>query len=295
MFDITPPKDSIDRVSGLPHRELVARYLVPMKPVVVTDATARWRALGTWSPEYFRDRHGVATVKIDGKTWVLRDFIDALRAGTPESPAPYLRNVLVEKWIPELMKDISPLPRCTAPNWLDSALFPSRESLRTLEIYIGGAGAQFPVLHYDGLHTHAWLMQLYGTKRYVVYPPDQTSYLYPKPGIEANKSSIGDLERPDLTRFPLFAKATPTVFDLHAGETLFVPSGWWHTVKILSTSITISVNAANHWNWNLFVQDFVASERGRSLSARAALYSYLLALGWCEDVLGYLTGWSQVL
>jgi hypothetical protein len=295
MFDIEPPKDSIDRVSGLTHRELIARYLEPMKPVVVTDATAKWGALGLWTPEYFRDRHGSVVVKIDGKNWILRDYIEALLAATPSSPAPYLRNVLVEKSLPELMRDISPLPRCTVPNWLDSALFPSRESLRTLEIYIGGAGAQFPVLHYDGMHTHAWLMQLYGVKRAVVYPPHTGAYLYPKSGIESNKSSITDLEHPDLTRFPLFAKATPTVFDLHPGETLFVPSGWWHTVKILSNSITISVNAANHWNWNVFVQDFVASGRSRSLAARTALYAYLLALGWGEDVLGYLTGWSQVL
>jgi hypothetical protein len=295
MFDKEPPRDSIDRVAGLTHREFVRRYVTPMKPVVLTDATTHWRALASWTPEYFRERYGSVDVVIDGKSWKVREFIDALLAGTPASPAPYLRNVLVEKWIPELMGDISPLPRCTAPNWLDSALFPSSESLRTLEIYIGGAGARFPVLHYDGLHTHAWLMQIQGTKRYVVYPPEQAEYLYPKPGNESNKSSIVDLEHPDLARFPLFTKAVPTVFDLHPGETLFVPSGWWHTVKILTTSITISVNAANQANWGPFVQDFVGSQRGRSGAVRAALSAYLIALGWGESLIGSVTGWSQVL
>jgi hypothetical protein len=296
MFDKEPRLDSIDRVSGISHRELGKKYLMPMRPVVVTDATAHWRALRRWTPEFFRDHHGNVEVIIDKKTWALRDYMEALLASTPEKPAPYLRNVLLEKWLPELMADISPLPRCTAPNWLDSRLFPSGESLRALEIYIGAAGAQFPMLHYDGLHTHAWLMQIYGSKRYVVYPPDQAEYLYPKPGNEVNKSSIADLEHPDLSRFPLFAKATPTVFDLRPGETLFVPSGWWHTVKILSSSITISINAANRSNWGGFVRDFVGPKRAtRSSAYCAALNAYLLALGWGETALGSLTGWSQVL
>ena len=296
MFETEPPRDSIDRVSGLSHRDFVRKYVMPMRPVVLTDATAHWRALHLWTPEFFRDRHGSVEVVIDKKTWTLRDYMEALLAGTPASPAPYLRNVLLEKWLPELMGDISPLPRCTAPNWLDSRLFPSGESLRTLEIYIGGTGAQFPVLHYDGLHTHAWLMQIYGSKRYVVYPPDQAEYVYPKTGIEVNKSSIADLEHPDLSRFPLFARATPTIFDLHPGETLFVPSGWWHTVKILTPSITISINAANRPNWAAFVRDFVGSKRAsRSAASCSALNAYLVALGWSETALGLLTGWSKVL
>lgn len=296
MFEAEPPRDSIDRVSGLSHPAFVRKYVMPMLPVVVTDATAHWRALGLWTPEYFRDRYGATEVLIDKKPWKLRDYMEALLASTPSSPAPYLRNVLLEKWLPEAMPDISPLPRCIAPNWLDSRLFPSRDSLRALEIYIGAAGAKFPVLHYDALHTHAFLMQIYGTKRYVAYPPEQGACFYPKSGIESNKSSIEDLEHPDLARFPLFAKATPIVFDLHPGETLFVPAGWWHTVKILTHSITISVNVANPPNWGAFVSDYVDSKRrSRSASYRAALNAYLVALGWGESLIGSLTGWSRVL
>lgn len=296
IFEAEPPLDSIDRVAALPHRELVRSYLRPMRPVVVTDAIGHWRALRRWTPEFFRDEYGSTEVVVDGKTCTLRAYVEALFAATPEAPAPYLRNVLLEKWLPELMADISPLPRCITPNWLDSRVFPSRESMRTLEIFIGGAGARFPTLHYDGFHTHAWLMQIYGTKRYVVYPPDQTEFLYPREGEEVNKSSIADLDHPDLARFPLFARATPTVFDLHPGETLFVPSQWWHTVKMLSTSITISVNSANRPNWSGFVRDFVESKRSdRSPVALAALQAYLVAMGWGEAVIAELTGWSKFL
>ncbi len=296
MFAAEPRPDSIDRVAGLPHRELVRRYLRTMRPVVITDAIGHWRALRRWTPEFFRDDYGSTEVLIAGKTYTMRAYVEALLASTPEAPAPYMRNVLLEKWLPELMADISPLPRCITPNWLDSRVFPSRRSMRTLEIYIGGAGARFPMLHYDGYHTHAWLMQIYGTKRYVVYPPDQSEILYPRAAAEANKSSIDDLEHPDLGRFPLFARATPTVFDLHPGETLFVPSGTWHTVKILSPSITISVNSVNRQNWSAFVHDFVEEERAfRSPAVVAALQIYLVAMGWGESAISELTGWSRLL
>lgn len=296
MFDQEPAHDAIERISGVSHREFVRRFIDPQRPVVLTDAIAHWRAVGRWTPEFFRATYGDVPVVIDKKTWRLGDYIDAMLAATPGAPAPYLRNQLVEPWIPELMADITPLPLCTRPNWLDSRLFPRRESLRTLEIYIGGAGAQFPILHYDGLHTHAWLMQLYGTKRYVVYPPEQTPLMYRRNGIESNKSFIVDVEHPDLEKFPLFAKATPTVFDLHPGETLFVPSGWWHTVKILTPSITISVNAANRPNWSAFREDYVGTMRGRRPAAYcAALSAYLTLLGWSNTTIGLLTGWTRML
>ena len=296
IFEAEPRPDAIDRVAGLPHSELVRRYIRPMRPVIVTDAIGHWRALRRWTPELFRDEYGSTEVVVDQKTHALRDYINALLAATPEAPAPYMRNVLLDKWLPELMADISPLPRCITPNWLDSRVFPARESMRTLEIYIGGAGARFPILHYDGFHTHAWLMQICGTKRYVVYPPDQTELLYPRTGIEVNKSSISDLANPDLERFPLFARATPTVFDLRPGETLFVPSRWWHTVKILSTSITISVNSANGPNWSAFVRDFIESRRSyRSPFMLALLQAYMVAMGWGEAAIAELTGWSKML
>jgi histone arginine demethylase JMJD6 len=296
MFETPPPSDSIERISGLSHQDIVRRYVLPMRPVILTDAITRWPALRRWTPEFFRERYGSVPVDIDGKTWKLGEYIDALLISSPEQIAPYLRNQLIEPWIPELMADITPLPRCVDPNWLDSRLLPTRERLRYLEIFIGGAGARFPILHYDGLHTHAWLMQVYGTKRYVVYSPDQTEFVYPFTGNESNRSSIRDIEHPNLKRFPLFAKATPTVFDLHPGETLFVPSGWWHTVKLLSPSITISVNAANRPNWGMFVHDFVESKRAhRSAVLCAALHAYLILLGWGETILGTLTGWTEFL
>ena len=123
----------------------------------------------------------------------LGDLIDRVEASTDDNPAPYLRNQALAEWPPELSAEVSPMPDCTQPNWLESRVFPKGESLSSAEVYIGGQGAQFPVLHYDGLHTHAFLMQLYGDKEYIVFSPEQTRFMYPQDGAQANKSRIVDL------------------------------------------------------------------------------------------------------
>ena len=163
---------------------------------------------------------------------------------------------------------VEPMPDCTRPNWLASATFPSRVDLTYREIFIGGPGARFHVLHYDNYHTHAFLMQLFGDKEYMAYGPDQTPFLYPNTTRRLNESQVGDGIEPDLTMFPLFEKARGIRFQLHSGETLFVPAGWWHTARILSPSITISINGANKANWKDFKIDYCACDSGQRMEAQ---------------------------
>jgi hypothetical protein len=84
-----------------------------------------------------------------------------------------------------------------------------KQSCTFLELYIGGRGATFPSLHFDGWHTHAFLMQLYGVKQYLFLPPEQTHLVYPGRGGAQNVSVLDDVEHPDFMRFPLFASSNP--------------------------------------------------------------------------------------
>jgi hypothetical protein len=256
MTSATRSVDAVDRRQGLSAREFATRYLRTLTPVILTDALEAWPARKQWTLPFFRERYGSRKVSVDGKEYMLADLLERIEQSTPEEPAPYLRNLLIEDWAPELLHDIQPLPAHTRPNWFDSRLFPERRSLTSIELYIGGAGATFPTLHYDNLHTHAFLMQLAGTKEYVFYSPDQTQWLYPRTGIEMNRSSIADIEHPDLKRFPLFRRAVAARCHLRAGEMLFVPAGWWHTARIVEPSITVSANTLNASNWKAFIDDY---------------------------------------
>jgi histone arginine demethylase JMJD6 len=256
--------DQIDRRAALSREQFEREYLNPLRPVVLTDAISHWGALGKWTPQFFKENYGGLTGEVDGDTIVLRDLIDRIETSTNDNPAPYLRNQLLADWPPELTADVTPMPQCTEPNWLESRVFPSRHRLSSVEVYIGGEGARFPVLHYDNLHTHAFLMQLYGDKEYVAFSPDQTAFVYPGAGVEKNKSLVDDLLKPDAERFPLFERAQGVRFELHPGETLFVPAGWWHTARILNPSVTVSINGLNRANSAAFRDDYCAGIRRRS-------------------------------
>jgi len=270
----------VDRQSGLTQRAFAAQYLRPQKPVIVTDAIDHWPAKRRWTPAFFREQYGSRRVTVDGVEYQLSQLLDLIERSSPSKPAPYLRNVVIEEWAPELVADIQPLPHHTQPNWFDSRFFPERPSMTSLELYIGGAGATFPTLHFDNLHTHAFLMQLFGTKEYVFYSPDQAPWLYPREGIEANKSSVDDLEHPDLARFPLFARAVAARCVLRAGEMLFVPAGWWHTARIVEPSITVSANTMNASNWKAFISDYDPRSTHRSRKHSALKSAYLRAFGF---------------
>jgi hypothetical protein len=267
---------SIDRCYRLSKSKFTRHYLFPKKPVVINGSIDQWAALKTWSPSNFKARFGDRRIAIDGKVWTIADFIDRVSSSGPESPAPYLRNVIIEDSFPELLEEISPLPPYCTPNWLGGPLadaLRSRLHGGTPELYIGGSGGKFPFLHFDSYHTNAFICQICGTKEFTLYSEDQTPLIYVSPR-QYNASTVSDIENPDLRKFPLFAKARPTRFRLEPGEVLFIPGGWWHTAKILSPSISVSVNQANASNWSRMTRDMFQN---------APLHLKPLALG-------YLTG-----
>jgi len=289
-----PHQVEIERRSKLSYHEFARDYLYPMKPVVITDALQSWPAMRRWTPEFFKNEFGGMTFSINAAEYgqagfdpgradefTMASFIDRVLESTEERPAPYFRNKVLYELFPSLKHDIEPLPQYFQPNWLSDHYAVKRvgdvlNRGAEIELYIGGKGAAFPVLHFDGAGTHAFLMQIYGRKEYIVYPPDQERFLYPSPA-KRNHSLIRDIEHPDLQTFPDFAKAVPTKFFLEPGELLFVPSHWWHTARILSPSITVSINVLNQSNWPELVQ-YVALQQHdpvRSVGSRV----YLTAAG----------------
>ena len=99
-------------------------------------------------------------------------------------------------------------------------------------IFIGPRGAITP-LHMDIWETHAWLAQLVGRKRWLLFPPDQRPLLY---DYQVQPCQA------DLEKFPLFRKASPLECTIGPGDVIFVPSGWAHEVISLDATISITHN-----------------------------------------------------
>src|SRR4051812_1520356 len=75
---------SVERRSGMSHAAFVNEYQRPGRPVVFTDLTRDWPALGKFSPGYFRKQCGNRNVPIGSRTYKLGEFLDLLETSSSE-------------------------------------------------------------------------------------------------------------------------------------------------------------------------------------------------------------------
>lgn len=267
--------------STLSPAEFASDYIAQNRPVVVENAVPDWPALHKWTPEFFRTAFAEQEVDVTYRSRMRMDaFIDGVLASTPEHPGPYLYRVFICPHLPQLLPDVLPLNRYSFPHRFASPLMPWtwRRPDGFIKLLIGGAGSRFPIVHFDGENAHATVTQLYGSKIFVLFPPQDSEFLYPKEHIP-NQSWISDIERADLQRFPLFAKATRYQTILQPGDTVFIPCGWWHAARVSGPSISIGQNLLDGSNWDRFVQLVCAPSTGLPLWKRVPRRMWLEALG----------------
>lgn len=103
-------------------------------------------------------------------------------------------------------------------------------------LWFGPRGSATP-LHYDSRDN--LICQYIGRKHLTLYPPSQIPWLYTH-GYAPSWSRVGDPRRADLSRFPLFARASAVEVTLRAGEMLYLPARWSHFVVNLDTSVMVN-------------------------------------------------------
>lgn len=271
----------VARRSSIGYAEFVAEYRNPRKPVVLGDAARAWPLRGRGTPDYFRANHGDHVVRVRGKDYRLRELIDLLEASTPDAPGPYPCKFEIAKSFRALLPEVSPRFAYSLPDRQANPLVPQRlfDAVNNLEIFFGGPGGEFPYLHYDVMRLHAWITQLHGDKEFTLYAPDQEHLLYVNPAMPW-QSGIRDHHHPDFERYPLFRDAVCQKVVIRAGETLFLPCGWWHTARSLNMTISVAFDQLGPDNWADFIGDVVSDQRrtGHRLKAMA-LGAWLHVLG----------------
>jgi len=275
---------TVDRRSNLSYEEFKEKYLFPRKPVIITDATAKWKA-SSWTPEWFKLRYPGKLLNTDQGEMKMEDFIDAITANT-DKPGPFLREQPLEEVFPDLIDNVTPTPAYVLPNWLKgNFVIPqiTNRLNRESHIEVNFCGRRiFPYLHVDDLGVHAFITQHYGDKHLIVYPPDQEPYLY---RVEKDRfSQVYDVDNPDLDKFPLFAKAKAIRVVLHAGESVFMPSGWWHTTRVPGTSLSTVISVSNSSNWPDLIEYL---KHNSNHPALASLFGvYLRGVGFLKSIFG---------
>lgn len=124
-----------------------------------------------------------------------------------------------------------------------------KKSASDFNIWLG-PGGHVECLHYDLMD--GTLIQLYGVKKVVLFPPSQTANLSPFPiyvhlyrgfKLRCWFSQVYP-ENPDLKTFPQFEEALRYKQEIYLqpGEALFIPCGWWHEVTAVGEEMVCSVN-----------------------------------------------------
>ncbi|KFQ14589.1 HSPB1-associated protein 1, partial [Leptosomus discolor] len=141
----------------------------------------------------------------------------------------YIARIFEDK--PDIFQDI---------RWSDFG-FPGRSGKEST-LWIGSEGANTPC-HLDSYGCNL-VLQVQGRKRWHLFPPGDTSFLYPTriPYEESSVFSKVNVANPDLKRFPEFRNTTACVVTLHPGQVLLVPRHWWHYVESIDP-VTVSINS----------------------------------------------------
>jgi len=193
----------------------------------------------------------------------LGDVVVQVRHGDYASPENYISNRKVEtlsiaEYISSLFGSQSGLDLPYIGNHaLPDGIFNKIEfrlpefykpgDFNTPRLWLGPKGATTP-LHKD--ITDNFSYQLFGNKRWVVFPVRDFMSLYMKE-VDREKfpdfsTSSVDIRKPDLVKFPLFSKAVPLEFEVKAGQVLYLPAGWAHFVENVSASLMINCWCARH-------------------------------------------------
>jgi hypothetical protein len=123
-------------------------------------------------------------------------------------------------------------------NDLGSLPYFDNGSYMVSNVWIGGAGIVSP-LHHDSMHNI--FLQVTGRKRFVLFSPADSQYLYPfPPDSKIPHMSQLNIDSIDRIRFPLFRHAEAIELVVEPGDSLYLPRGWWHQVHSLTTAISLN-------------------------------------------------------
>jgi lysine-specific demethylase 8 len=228
---------SIDTVEKIEPREFLQKYIRGNKPLLMTGMMGSWPAMQKWSFEFFRDLGARQMVSLEEgnvmqeqtglRKQSFSDFISQLMTEESDSGRKaYLSVFRIFDAFPELQDDV------------DFSLLNQFKIKSSSSGWIGPAGTV------TGYHID-WgdniLAQISGRKCVHLASPNESPNMYPgKKFDQGTTISQVNMDAYDRNRFPLFENVQHKKLILHPGQMIFIPRGWWHHVRSLDRSISVS-------------------------------------------------------
>jgi len=287
-LDIQTPIPVIDGAS-ITREEFQKQYLEPQQPVVLRGLWKKFPAYDKWSMDFFKKSMGNIEVGLFGNR--KEDISKTLEVPNAKMRFDEYLNLIereptdlrlflfpIFKYRPELLKDFG-YPAITGGYIKIPFMFfgPPKSIVR---------------MHQDIDMSNVFLTQFHGRKRVVLFAPDQSDLLYRLP---YNVHTTVDIDNPDLQTYPglKYVKGMNTIME--HGDTLFMPSGYWHHIEYLDGGFGLSVRTVAHGLgmkvrgvWNLAVKRFVDRMMNKLLSEKWFEYKKNLAVKRAEKAINKL-------
>ncbi|MDW8273654.1 MAG: cupin-like domain-containing protein [Chitinophagales bacterium] len=229
----------IERVSNISPKTFKEEFQRKNKPCVFTDFTKGWPAVEKWNYDFFHDRYGHLLVPVyssnyskPGKGYMTNDtvmrfgeFLEKIRSG-PTDLRLFLFDIF--EHAPELKQDFT---------------FPDYQFfwIKVPFMFFGGESAEV-TMHYDIDCANVFLTQFVGNKHVILFPPEESEKIYHHP---FTVKSLIDPRHPDYEKFPALKHVTGYETVLKHGETLFMPSRYWHYMHYLDFSFGLALRSQN--------------------------------------------------
>jgi ribosomal protein L16 Arg81 hydroxylase len=241
MLEADKPRGTVERRDRIASDEFFECYYRRNRPVIMTGVINDWPALDRWTGEYLTTRFGKRQVEVQAnresspdyeldtnrhkQEMRFGDFVAMVESGRETNDYYMTANNadMNGQALKELWRDIRHLPDYLAADQVEGKTF----------FWYGPAGTVTP-LHHD--LTNNFMAQIRGRKRIKLISPAHLPLIY----NHHHCYSRVDVENIDLERFPLFRRVNIQEVTLAPGDLFFLPVGWWHHVRGMDVTITIT-------------------------------------------------------
>lgn len=244
-FELTP----IDTVNEISKADFEKNYLNTRRPLIIKNMSKDWPAYEKWNLDYLKTIVGDKTVPLydsskadpskpinaSAAEMKFADYIELIK-NTPTDLRIFLFDPI--KQAPGLLDDYR-APKELMGGFLDS--YPN--------MFFGGRGS-VTFLHYDIDLAHIFHTHFNGRKHVILFENKWKDRLYQIPYATYALEDY-DVEKPDFNKFPALRGVKGIEAFLEHGDTLFMPTGYWHWMKYLDGSFSISLRA---WDKSLLVK-----------------------------------------
>ena len=233
----------IDKVEDISPENFKKKYYDTLRPLIITGLAKKWPAYSKWNWDYFIKSVGnidvgvYNNVKSDSYTPIntadaymkFGEYLEKVKTGRLDLRI-FLFNIF--QHAPQIINDFV---------WPDELMngFVKKYPM----LFVGGEGS-ITHMHFDIDMSHILHTQFLGKKRVLLFPHEEQYKLYRKPWEVLSLANYANYKQSfDYESFPAAKLAKGYEVILEHGDTLFMPSGYWHHMEYIEAGFAVSLRA----------------------------------------------------